>query len=85
MQQAVRLMGAVIDDHAGGQGLIVKSFETDVQHFADGVFLDCVQLLDVRGGAPQAHRRVSSLVLFVDQSCHSTASLRSLHSSKRSP
>jgi hypothetical protein len=49
-------MGAVVDDHARGQRLFIEGFETDVQHFADGVFLDYIQLFDVGGGAPQTHR-----------------------------
>ncbi|MNG17503.1 hypothetical protein D3C84_1014950 [compost metagenome] len=51
MQQAIRLVSAMVDDHARGQGLFIEGFETDVQHFADGVFLDYIQLFDVGGGA----------------------------------
>jgi hypothetical protein len=42
----VRLMGAMIDDHARRQGRR-RRLKADIQHFADGVFLDGVQLLDV--------------------------------------
>ena len=52
MQQAVGLMGAMIDRHARGQGIVVEAFKTDVQQFTDGVFLDRVELVDIRLGAP---------------------------------
>jgi hypothetical protein len=56
MQQAVGLMGAMVDHHACSQGFVVEAFKTDVQQFTDGVFLDCVELVDIRLGAPQAHK-----------------------------
>ncbi|MNY60259.1 hypothetical protein D3C86_1967900 [compost metagenome] len=55
VQQAVGLVSAVVDDHAGGQGHFIEVFEADIQHFADGVFLDRVQLIDVGSGTPQTH------------------------------
>src|SRR5450830_1775014 len=55
VQQAVGLMGTVIDDHAGGQGLFVETFEANIQQLTDGVFLLGIELLDIGLGAPQAH------------------------------
>ncbi|MCY1393242.1 hypothetical protein D9M71_81310 [compost metagenome] len=91
MEQAVGLVGAPVDHHAGGQGLVVVGLEADVQAFADGVLQVFVELRKIRGLVPQAHgvtpggepghevpaRRVHS--------CQRTASWRSSHSGKRLP
>src|SRR3990167_145462 len=55
MQQAVRLMGARIDRHAGADGFVVEGLETNIQLFADGVFQGFVELLEIGDLLPQGH------------------------------
>ncbi|MDT4874483.1 hypothetical protein FQZ97_1097870 [compost metagenome] len=55
MQQAVRLVGARVDRHAGGDRLLVEGFETNPQDRADGVRQHRVERVQVRTGAPYAH------------------------------
>jgi len=64
MQQAVGLLGALLDHHARGQGIVVEAFTPDVRQFTDGVFLDLVELVDLLLGAATGSWGLSLLVLF---------------------
>ena len=63
MQQTVGLVGAGIDHHAGGKGLVVDRFETDIEQFDDGVLAVCIELIKVRGTMPNA--QVTLSVVFI--------------------
>lgn len=59
MQQTVGLVGAGVDDHACGEGVIVYRFETNIEQTEDGVLAVCVELFEFGGTLPNAQVSLS--------------------------
>lgn len=65
MQQTVGLVGARIDDHACGEGVIVDRFKTNIEQSKDGVLAVCIELSELRGTLPNAQVSLSMCFVFL--------------------
>lgn len=63
MQQAIRLVSAGIDHHAGGKGVVTDGFEPNIEQFGDGVLAVSVELFEFRKTVPNAQVSLSMYLI----------------------